>query len=153
MSLPGSLQISPQARDISFKLQDSCNCCRPQRPSRMYVNSNGQLEHFKVRKANGSPEQAFERSLKHLNATMERKIESFDGDPDVFARKVDRVFQSIETLGEINRSHIDKINELMLEYFNDNAKGVNHVMFADEIKPPSLVVVDPEREGGKCLIL
>ena len=154
MSLPGSLQISPQARDITFSFRDSFNCCRSCRTpdDRYYINSRGQLERYKVRKANGSPEQAFERAMKHLNATMERKLETFDGDPDIFARKVDRVFQSINALQELNRSHVEAINSLMLEYFHEQQEGIKHVRFEDKVKPPS--IVEPERvEASKCEIL
>ena len=156
MTLPASLQISPQARDITFSFADSFNCCRSCRTpdDRMYVNSQGQLERYKVHKANGSPEQAFERAISHLNLTMERKIVSFQGDPDIFARKVDRVFQSINALKEINRSHIEAINSLMLEYLQEKQEGIKHVKFKDRIVHPVELLEEPERvEASKCEIL
>jgi len=155
MSVPGSVAISPRARDITFAFRDSFNCCRSCRTpeDQLYVNSQGQIEPYKVRKANGTPGQSFERAMKHLNETMERKVVNFDGDPDVFARKVDRIFQSIDSLQEINRSHIERINILMLEYLQEESPRA-HVRFEDQIVHPAMLIEEPRPpEDSKCLIL
>ena len=155
MSLPGSVAISPQARDITFTFRDSFNCCRSCRTpeDQLYVNSQGQIEPYKVRKANGTPGQSFERAMKHLNETMERKVVKFDGDPDVFARKVDRVFQSINALKEINRSHIEAINALMLVYLQEESPRT-HVQFEDQVVHPAMLIEEPRAEEvSSCLIL
>jgi len=154
MSLPGSLQISPQAHDIIFTFNDSFNCCRscrtPDDP--LYINSQGKVEPYKVRKANGEPEQAFQRAFAHLTTTLERKIAKFNGDPDVFSRKVDRVFQSINSLKEINLVHIEKINELMLGYLQEESPKA-HVRFEDQTIHPAMLVEDPTPIEQRCLIL
>ena len=155
MSVPGAVAISPRARDIVFTFQDSCNCCRSCRTpdDRMYVNSQGQLERFKVSKANGSPEQAFTRAMGHLTETLERRVVKFNGDPDVFSRKIDRVFLSIHALKEINRSHIEAINAIMLVYLQEESPRA-HVRFPDQIVHPAMLIEEPRPpEDSKCLIL
>lgn len=154
MSLPSPISVNPQARDIIFTCPESCNCCFPRRDPRLYVNSQGRVERYRVRKANGSPDQAFDRAIKHLNLTMARRIIAFEGDPDVFERKVDRVFQSIHALQEINRSHIERINELMIEYFKEQQNGGRHVTYEDQQIHPAMLVQEPaEAQASRCLIL
>jgi len=151
-----SLSVTPQAHDIVFTFNDSFNCCRSCRTpdDRFYINSHGNLERFQVSKSNGSPAQAFQRAMTHLTATMERKIVKFNGDPDVFSRKVDRIFQSIDSLQEINRSHIERINALMLVYLQEESPKA-HVRFSDQIIHSAMMIEEPPPppEQSRCLIL
>ena len=150
-----SLSVTPQAHDLIFTFNDSFNCCRSCRTpdDRFYINSQGNLERFQVRKANGSPDQSFQRAMQNLTNTMERRIVKFNGDPDVFSRKVENIFQSINSLKEINRSHIENINALMLVYLRE-ASPKTHVRFDDQIIHPAMLIEEPPPiEQSRCTIL
>lgn len=157
MSLPSPISVNPQARDIVFDFRDSCNCCtscKPGSPQAYYVNSQGQLEPYKLRKAMHDTSQAFTRALSHLNATLERRVISFDGDPSVFQRKAESILASIHAIQSISPSHIAALNDLMLEYFHEKASGVKHVVFEDELISPGMLVEEPKPiEPSRCLIL
>lgn len=157
MSLPSPVSVSPQARDITFDFRDSCNCCtscKPRKPQAYYVNSQGQLEPYSTRKARYNTTQAFNRAISNLNVTLERRVISFDGDPSVFQRKADAILASIYSLQTISPSHIEAINALMLEYFQEKANGVRHVAFEDELITQGMLIEEPNPvEPSRCLIL
>ena len=133
-------------RDITFSFNDSCNCwsrcCRTSEPKRIYVNSTGTLETYKERKARHDIERAFERSLAHLNATMERKIESFQGNPEEFQQHIASILESIYSLKEINLNHIEAINDLMLQHMHERSPRLERIE-TKEVEP----------ESSKCIIL
>lgn len=76
------LNVSPEARDITFK--DSCNCCfrKPTSPSmHVYVNSLGEVVEFDKNKCKSESE-AIVKSIDHLSYIVERMIED---------RKIDKI--------------------------------------------------------------
>jgi len=157
MSLPSPISVNPQARDIVFRFQDSCNCCtscKPARSPRLYVGSDGRIEPFSSRKARRNTEEAFNRAISHLNATLERRVSTFHGDIVIFQRKAESILASIYALQTINLSHIEALNDLMIRYAQEVALGERHVLFDDEVMPPSLVVEEPiATKSSSCLIL
>jgi len=143
-----SLSVTPTARDITFTFPNSCNskCCIPSEPT-LYVNSQGQLETYKQRKARHNTEAAFNRSISHLNATLERRVTSFQGDPTEFQGRAGSILESIYALKTVNGSHIEALNELMIDYFNATPpKQVRFDIVELEEKPL-------EPEISRCLIL
>jgi len=133
-------------RDVVFSFNDSCNCwsrcCHPSEDKRIYVNSAGVLETYKENKARHDTERAFERSISHLNATMERKITSFQGNPEEFQQKVSSILESIYSLKEINLNHIEAINDLMLQHMHERSPRLERIE-TKEVEP----------ESNRCAIL
>lgn len=140
-----SLSITP--RDITFEFPNSCNskCCAPQ-PSRIiYINSSGQLETYKHRKARNDTSKAFERSLSHLNLTLERKVTSFQGDPLEFQMRIGSIIESINALETVNLNHIEAINQIMLRYLAERSPKSDKLELEEPTKEPL--------ENNQCVIL
>ena len=149
------MAVTVAPRDIVFTFPNSCNsvCCRSA-GERLYINSNGVLESYKQRKAREDVEKAFNRSISHLNETLERRVVSFNGNAEVFQRKVVNILESIHALKEITFNHVEAINDLMVEYFEETKAGKEHVIFQDEVLSPSVLIEEPKKpEEASCLIL
>ena len=142
------MAVTVQPRDVTFSFPNSCNsrCCQPSEVRELYVNSEGHLEGYKARKAVQGIDEAFNRSLSHLNATLERKVTSFQGNPEEFQVRVSGILESIYALKEVNDRHIEVINELMVEYLRE--KSPKSVRF--EVRDPSENELEPSKW---CLIL
>ena len=115
--------VSVQPRDVIFTFTDSCNCCvtcwcckSPEDSDQLYVNSNGDIESFNKNKAKKDIALSFQRAKQHLDETLHRRVVAFQGDPEAFQHRISSILESIDSLGHINKAHIDGINELMLEY-------------------------------------
>ena len=141
------ITVSP--RDITFSFPGSCNsdCCnlREVASKRYYINTGGEVETYKRRKAREDTSKAFERSLSYLNKTLERKVISFKGDPEEFQDKADHVLKSIYNTKEINVAHLEAINDLMLDYLAE--RSPRSVRF--DVREPS----DDSLRDNKCLML
>ena len=137
-----ALSVNPQAHDIVFTFNDSCNCCFPSKePKKLYINTSGEVESFKSRKALNDTSKAFQRSLAHLHQTLDHKVTTFKGDPSEFQYKTEHIIQSIYNTQEINSAHLEAINNVMLDYIAERS--------------PSLDVrnVSPDLNQSKCEIL
>jgi len=127
--------------DIIFTFNDSCNCpslcCKPRISEEVYINSNGVLETFKERKAREDIENAFARSVMHLQETLERNVAIFNGDPKVFQFRIHKILESINLLKIINLNHIEAINELLLQYMQEKIPETA-ILKIEEIKRPQV---------------
>ena len=143
------IYIAPKAHDIVFTFNDSCNCCTTSRcckpdvePKAVYINTGGGVESFKGRKAREDTSKAFERSLAHLNQTLDRKVIGFKGNPGEFQERSDHVLKSIYNTKQINVAHLEAINEIMLDYVAERSPSL-------EVREISSEVV----KTGSCVIL
>ena len=118
--------VTVQPRDVIFTFTDSCNCChswgcckhKRSKEDEVYVNSIGELETFNRRKARENIEQAFERAKTHLFENLKVRLLMIEGNPDEFYEKSKGILASIEALGKIKMTHINSINDLVLEHLN-----------------------------------
>ena len=133
-----TLSIKPTARDLVFSFKDSCNCCnysaccKPNPPSqqRVYITSIGFVERYssvKVFFSTNGKTKAFERSISHLNISLDKKVTSFNGITEEFAVRIDGILKSIHHTKEVNLAHVEGINDSMLEYYAEKSpKPVTH---------------------------
>jgi len=123
--------VTIRPRDLVFTFTDSCNCCfkgkcsnrEPSKEDHVYVNSSGDLEKFSNSKSRKNVEAAFERAKANMMSALRTKLTLIDGDPDEFNERAKSILLSMEALGKINISHIDSINELMVEHLRSKSEG------------------------------
>jgi len=122
--------VSVQPRDVVFTFTDSCNCCitcwccrEPKDDDQLYVNSRGDIESFSKNKAKRDIALSFQRAKQHLDETLHRRVVAFQGDPEAFQHRISSILESIDSLGHINKAHIEGINELMLSTLSEQRGG------------------------------
>jgi hypothetical protein len=116
--------VTVKPRDVIISFNDSCNCFRCFKPktNHVYITHDGSLENFNQRKARDGIESAFNRAITNLNLTLNRNVTAFEGDPEEFKDKIRLVMQSIYDVGHITTSHIDSINNIMIDYLISKQK-------------------------------
>jgi len=116
--------VSLNPRDVTFTFTDSCNCCnrcfclkkKRSKDDHIYINTHGNLEDFSRAKAKKNIEEAFERAKLNLFVNLKDRITLLNGNPEEFYEKAEGILASIDALGKIHVSHINGINDLMLEF-------------------------------------
>lgn len=78
--MAGAINVNPQARDLIFTFNDSCNCCCFGRKptidpdTEVYVNEKGEVRRFDSKRAADTRE-ALKRSMSNLYKILERMSE------------------------------------------------------------------------------
>ena len=118
--------VTLQSRDVTFTFTDSCNCCylfsccrrKHTIDDHVYVNSRGKLEAFNASKAKKDIDEAFNRSKTHLFENLKKRLLMIKGNPEDFYFRSKGILASIDALGKIKMTHINSINDLVLEHLN-----------------------------------
>lgn len=110
-------------RDIPFRFKESCNCCncygnvKEDLKMRVYVNTQGEIEEYRTEKENGSPRIAHNRSMANLLKAMEIKAVTYEKNFNELQNKVFTELEKIRKENIVTYETIEKINRLMINYF------------------------------------